>query len=96
MKSQVALMIDEIPLSTQAFNPWMNYLIPIDKSFINFAAERVDYRRSLGEKGRRTDLLQYLLDAQAREIAEGNGPTGNNYEDMISGRLTDHAVKIEG
>lgn len=52
-------------------------------------------RRAAGEKGRRADLLQYLIDAQANERANGNGETGNEYEDMISGKLTDKAVETE-
>ncbi|KAG0239324.1 hypothetical protein BGW41_007809 [Actinomortierella wolfii] len=79
----------------QTFNPWMKYIFPIDFTFLNWAAERVQYRRSLGEKGRRADLLQYLLDAQDREIAEGNGPTGRKMEDAKSGKLTDEAVATE-
>ncbi|KAF9164036.1 hypothetical protein DFQ26_001868 [Actinomortierella ambigua] len=79
----------------QTFNPWMKYLVPPDLTFLNWAAERVQERRDLGEKGRRADLLQYLLDAQDREIAEGNGPTGNTVEDAKSGKLTDEAVANE-
>ncbi|KAF9986629.1 hypothetical protein BGZ65_006836 [Modicella reniformis] len=56
-------------------------------------AERVRQRKAKGEKGRRADLLQYLIDAQASERANGNGETGNEYEDMISGKLTDKAVE---
>ncbi|KAF9388849.1 hypothetical protein CPB97_000297, partial [Podila verticillata] len=56
---------------------------------------RVKVRRAAGEKGRRADLLQYLIDAQANERANGNGETGNEYEDMISGKLTDKAVETE-
>ncbi|KAF9976212.1 hypothetical protein BGZ73_008994 [Actinomortierella ambigua] len=77
------------------FNQWMKYIVPIDYSFFNFAAGRVDTRRALGDKGRRADLLQYLLDAQAREIEEGNGPTGNEAEDIRLGKLTNKAVEIE-
>lgn len=79
----------------QAFNPWMKYFIPLDFSFVDFGAERVKVRRAAGEKGRRADLLQYLIDAQANERANGNGETGNEYEDMISGKLTDKAVETE-
>ncbi|KAG0269390.1 hypothetical protein DFQ27_003718 [Actinomortierella ambigua] len=79
----------------QTFNPWMKYIIPVDYSFFNFAVERVRARRALGEKGRRSDLLQYLLDAQAREIEEGNGPTGNEAEDIRTGKLTNKAIEIE-
>ncbi|KAG0238559.1 hypothetical protein BGW42_004321 [Actinomortierella wolfii] len=79
----------------QTFNPWMKYLVPIDYSFFKFAAQSVESRRVLGEKGRRADLLQYLLDAQAREIEEGNGPTGNEAEDIKAGKLTNKAVEIE-
>ncbi|KAF9976206.1 hypothetical protein BGZ73_008988 [Actinomortierella ambigua] len=79
----------------QTFNPWMKYLVPVDFTFLNWAAQRVQDRRALGEKGRRADLLQYLLDAQDREVAEGNGPTGNAVEDAKSGKLTDDAVATE-
>ncbi|KAG0328769.1 hypothetical protein BG000_000317 [Podila horticola] len=79
----------------QAFNPWMKYFIPLDFSFVDFGAESVKVRRAAGEKGRRADLLQYLIDAQANERANGNGETGNEYEDMISGKLTDKAVEAE-
>ncbi|KAF9160161.1 hypothetical protein DFQ26_005811 [Actinomortierella ambigua] len=79
----------------RTFNPWMKYIIPVDYSFFNFAVERVRARRDLGEKGRRSDLLQYLLDAQAREIEEGNGPTGNEAEDIRTGKLTNKAIEIE-
>ncbi|KAG0096331.1 hypothetical protein BGZ93_004714 [Podila epicladia] len=79
----------------QTFNPWMKHFIPLDFSFVDFGAERVKVRRAAGEKGRRADLLQYLIDAQANERANGNGETGNEYEDMISGKLTDKAVETE-
>ncbi|KAG0340388.1 hypothetical protein BG004_006423 [Podila humilis] len=79
----------------QAFNPWMKYFIPLDFSFVDFGAERVRVRRAAGEKGRRADLLQYLIDAQAKERANGNGETGHEYEDMIAGKLTDKAVETE-
>ncbi|KAF9898603.1 hypothetical protein BX616_003827 [Lobosporangium transversale] len=79
----------------QAFNPWMKYVVPIDFSFVEFVTDRVKQRKANGEKDRRTDLLQYLTDAQARERENGNGETGNEYEDMISGKLTDKAVQTE-
>ncbi|KAF9976213.1 hypothetical protein BGZ73_008995 [Actinomortierella ambigua] len=79
----------------QVFNPWMRYLIPIDRSFIEFAGARIEHRRKLGEEGRRADLLQYLLDAQAREIESGNGPSGHVDEDRENGKLTDIAVQFE-
>ncbi|KAK3815001.1 MAG: cytochrome P450 [Benniella sp.] len=79
----------------QAFNPWMKWVFKVDYSFADFGAERVKDRKSKGEKGRRADLLQYLIDAQANERANGNGETGNEYEDMISGKLTDKAVETE-
>ncbi|KAF9293927.1 hypothetical protein BGZ74_011493 [Mortierella antarctica] len=53
----------------QAFNPWMKYFIPLDFSSVDFGAERVKVRQAAGEKGRRGDLLQYLIDAQANERA---------------------------
>ncbi|KAF9907196.1 hypothetical protein BX616_000506 [Lobosporangium transversale] len=37
----------------------------------------------------------YLIDAQANERVSGNGETGNDYEDMISGKLTDRALHTE-
>lgn len=73
----------------------MKYFIPLDFSFVDFGAERVKVRRAAGEKGRRADLLQYLIDAQANERANGSGETGNEYEDAISGKLTDKAVETE-
>ncbi|KAF9579826.1 hypothetical protein BGW38_003754 [Lunasporangiospora selenospora] len=79
----------------QSFNPWIRWLIPLDRSFIAFGCERVRTRKTQGEDGRRADLLQYLIDAQARERAEGNGETGDEYEDMIAGKLTDRAVEAE-
>ncbi|KAG0317849.1 hypothetical protein BGZ99_006076 [Dissophora globulifera] len=79
----------------QAFNPWMKWIVPLDFSFLEFGAERVRARKAKGEKGRRADLLQYLIDAQANERVNGNGETGNDYEDMISGKLTDKAVETE-
>ncbi|KAG0358601.1 cytochrome P450 [Gamsiella multidivaricata] len=79
----------------QAFNPWMKWIIPLDFSFVEFGTERVRARKANGEKGRRADLLQYLIDAQANERVNGNGETGNEYEDMISGKLTDKAVETE-
>jgi len=79
----------------QTFNPWMRWFIPLDYSFINFGAERVKVRKEAGEQGRRADLLQFLIDAQANERANGHGETGNEYEDMIAGKLTDRAVETE-
>ncbi|KAG0209506.1 hypothetical protein BGX28_010279 [Mortierella sp. GBA30] len=79
----------------QAFNPWMKWLLNLDYSFINFSVERVKVRRESGENGRRADLLQFLIDAQANERANGNGETGNEYADMIAGKLTDRAVETE-
>ncbi|KAG0209892.1 hypothetical protein BGX33_005271 [Mortierella sp. NVP41] len=79
----------------QTFNPWMKWFIPLDWSFVDFGAQKVRDRRAKGEKGRRADLLQYLIDAQVIERANGNGETGNDYEDMISGKLTDKAVETE-
>ncbi|GJJ77239.1 hypothetical protein EMPS_09598 [Entomortierella parvispora] len=51
----------------QTFNPWMKYIVPLDFSFVDFGAKRVQDRKAKGEKGRRADLLQYLIDAQVRE-----------------------------
>ncbi|KAG0048105.1 hypothetical protein BGZ83_006899 [Gryganskiella cystojenkinii] len=79
----------------QTFNPWMRWFVPLDYSFIKFGAERVQVRKAAGEEGRRADLLQFLIDAQASERASGNGDTGNDYEDMIQGKLTDRAVETE-
>ncbi|KAF9202132.1 hypothetical protein BGZ49_007669 [Haplosporangium sp. Z 27] len=79
----------------QTFNPWIRWFVPMDYSFIRFAQERVKFRKSAGESGRRADLLQFLIDAQARERANGNGETGDEYADMISGKLTDRAVEDE-
>ncbi|KAF9093840.1 hypothetical protein BGX29_009785 [Mortierella sp. GBA35] len=79
----------------QTFNPWMRWFIPLDYSFIDFSAERVNIRREAGGVGRRADLLQFLIDAQANERENGNAETGNEYEDMISGKLTDRAVQTE-
>ncbi|KAF9934226.1 hypothetical protein FBU30_002919 [Linnemannia zychae] len=79
----------------QTFNPWMRWLIPLDYSFIDFSIERVNVRQQAGEKGRRADLLQFLIDAQASERASGNGETGDEYADMIAGKLTDRAVQTE-
>ncbi|KAF9090494.1 hypothetical protein BGX27_002234, partial [Mortierella sp. AM989] len=79
----------------QSFNPWIKWLIPLDYSFIRFAQDRVRYRKEAGESGRRADLLQFLIDAQANERANGNGETGDDYADMISGKLTDQAVEAE-
>lgn len=46
-------------------------------------------RKETGEAGRHADLLQYLIDAQAKERADGDGETGDEYQDMTSGnRLT--------
>ncbi|KAI1288872.1 hypothetical protein EDD11_009610, partial [Mortierella claussenii] len=79
----------------QAFNPWMRWFIPLDYSFIDFSKDRVEMRRARGEEGRRADLLQYLLDAQRQERELGQGETGDEYLDMISGKLTDRAVQTE-
>ncbi|KAG0344961.1 hypothetical protein BG004_004049 [Podila humilis] len=79
----------------QVFNPWLRWLVPLDYSFINFGAERVNIRKAAGEQGRRADLLQFLIDAQAAERAKGDGETGDDYADMISGKLTDSAVQTE-
>ncbi|KAF9101684.1 hypothetical protein BGX29_005355 [Mortierella sp. GBA35] len=79
----------------QTFNPWMKWFIPLDWSFVDFGAQKVRDRKAKGEKGRRADLLQYLIDAQVIERANGNGKTGNDYKDMISGKLTDKAVETE-
>ncbi|KAF9919421.1 hypothetical protein FBU30_011040 [Linnemannia zychae] len=79
----------------QTFNPWMKWLLPLDWSFADFGAQRVNDRKMKGEAGRRADLLQYLIDAQMRERENGNGETGNEYEDMIAGKLTDKAVETE-
>ncbi|ORZ07952.1 cytochrome P450 [Lobosporangium transversale] len=79
----------------QAFNPWVRWLFPLDYSFLQFPIDQVKIRKDAGEKGRRADLLQYLIDAQANERVSGNGETGNDYEDMISGKLTDRALHTE-
>ncbi|KAG0357541.1 cytochrome P450 [Gamsiella multidivaricata] len=79
----------------QTFNPWMRWLLPLDYSFIQFSVDRVKVRRDAGEAGRRADLLQFLIDAQANERANGDGETGDDYADMISGKLTDQAVQTE-
>lgn len=79
----------------QVFNPWIRWFVPIDYSFLGFAGDRVKTRREAGESQRRADLLQFLLDAQANERANGNGETGDDYADMISGKLTDQAVETE-
>ncbi|KAF9947321.1 hypothetical protein BGZ65_008911, partial [Modicella reniformis] len=79
----------------QAFNPWIRKLVPMDYSFMNFAADRVKIRQDAGESARRADLLQFLLDAQANERVSGNGETGDDYGDMISGKLTDQALQTE-
>ncbi|KFH69694.1 hypothetical protein MVEG_04500 [Podila verticillata NRRL 6337] len=79
----------------QTFNPWMKHILPIDWSLVDFGEERVQKRKQAGEQGRRADLLQYLIDAQANERRNGNGETGDEYEDMISGKLTDKAVMTE-
>lgn len=79
----------------QTFNPWLRWFVPMDYSFIKFGAERVSVRKAAGEEGRRADLLQFLIDAQATERANGHGETGNDHEDMISGKLTDRAVETE-
>jgi hypothetical protein len=79
----------------QTFNPWMRWFVPIDFNFIDFSTERVNIRKQAGEAGRRTDLLQFLIDAQASERANGNGETGDEYADMIAGKLTDKAVQTE-
>ncbi|KAG0216405.1 hypothetical protein BGX28_002875 [Mortierella sp. GBA30] len=79
----------------QSLNPWMKWILPLDYSFLDFAAECVRNRKAKGEDGRRADLLQYFIDAQAKERENGCGETGNDYEDMISGKLTDKAVQTE-
>ncbi|KAG0070742.1 hypothetical protein BGZ89_012568 [Linnemannia elongata] len=79
----------------QTFNPWMKWFVPLDWSFVEFGAQRVKDRKLKGEAGRRADLLQYLIDAQIHERANGNGETGNEYDDMIAGKLTDKAVETE-
>ncbi|KAF9429504.1 hypothetical protein BGZ76_001221 [Entomortierella beljakovae] len=89
-------MADSLKRSMQqSFNPWIRWLVPMDYSFIKFGQEKVKHRKNLGELGRRADLLQFLIDAQANERANGNGETGNDYEDMIAGKLTDLAVEVE-
>ncbi|KAG0048955.1 hypothetical protein BGZ83_006165 [Gryganskiella cystojenkinii] len=79
----------------QTFNPWMKWIFPLDYSFVDFGAERVRVRKEAGEKGRRADLLQYLIDAQQHERSIGEGETGDEYADMVSGKLTDRAVETE-
>ncbi|KAG0360685.1 hypothetical protein BG005_010151 [Podila minutissima] len=79
----------------QTFNPLLRWLVPVDRSFLIFGAERVQMRKEAGEAGRRADLLQYLIDAQAKEREDGNGETGDEYQDMISGKLTDKALESE-
>ncbi|KAK3804901.1 MAG: cytochrome P450 [Benniella sp.] len=79
----------------QTFNPWIRWFVPMDYSFIGFAIEKVESRRKAGENKRRADLLQFLLDAQAHERASGDGETGDEYADMVSGKLTDQAVQTE-
>lgn len=91
--------------SQQVFNPILRLLVPVDNSFFKFGAERVQARKdaimkqaqdpSGGHEGRRADLLQYLIDAQERERVNGQGETGNAYEDMIAGKLTDKALETE-
>jgi len=101
------LMAKSLKRSTQqVFNPILRLLVSVDNSFFKFGAERVQARRdaimkqqaqdhSGGHEGKRSDLLQYLIDAQEREWANGQGETGNAYDDMISGKLTDKALETE-
>ncbi|KAF9925204.1 hypothetical protein BGZ67_008852 [Mortierella alpina] len=91
-----ALIAKGMKRSTQqSFNPWMKWILPFDLSFIELAVERVRERKSKGEKGRRADLLQYLIDAQAREHENGDGEMGDDHVDMVAGKLTDSAIAGE-
>ncbi|KAF9895461.1 hypothetical protein BX616_009650, partial [Lobosporangium transversale] len=60
-----------------------------------FGAACVKQRKASGEEGRRADLLQCLIDAQAKERENDNGESNNEHEDMVYGKLTDKALGSE-
>ncbi|ORZ04879.1 cytochrome P450 [Lobosporangium transversale] len=80
---------------TQALIPWMKYVDPFDSSFLDFGAACVKQRKASGEEGRRADLLQYLIDAQAKEREDSDGESGDEREDMVYGKLTDKVIEVE-
>jgi hypothetical protein len=72
----------------------MKWIVPLDFSFVDFGADR----KAKGEKGRRVDLLQYLIDAQDTERENGDGGTSDDLADMAdmaAGKLTDKAGETE-
>ncbi|KAF9895641.1 hypothetical protein BX616_009178, partial [Lobosporangium transversale] len=77
----------------QTFIPWMKYIDPFDFSFRDFGAACVKQRKASGEAGRRVDLLQYLIDAQAKGREDSNG--GSKHEDMACEEFTDKVIGIE-
>ncbi|ORZ04881.1 cytochrome P450 [Lobosporangium transversale] len=77
----------------QTFIPWIKYVDPFDSSFLDFGATCVKQRKASDEEGRRADLLQYLIDAQAKEREDSNG--GSKHEDTACEEFTDQAIGVE-
>ncbi|KAF9558543.1 hypothetical protein EC968_007066 [Mortierella alpina] len=77
------------------FAPWLKYVLPPpDYSFFDFIYEKIAERNGLSPDGK-PDVLHHLLNAKQKELEKGNGQTGNDYEDMVSGKLTDKAIATE-
>ncbi|KAG0077608.1 hypothetical protein BGZ92_001858, partial [Podila epicladia] len=89
----VAKTLKSCPLNH--FAPWLRHILPpLDFSFFNFIYEKIAERNATGSTGT-ADILYHLLNAQQKERDRGNGETGDAYEDMISGKLTDKAIATE-
>ncbi|KAF8927063.1 hypothetical protein BGZ58_010665 [Dissophora ornata] len=73
------------------FVPW---ILPLDFSFLDYIHDRLAERKAVGTKGR-ADILQHLINAQQRQRDEGIVESGDEYGDMISGKLTDKALVTE-
>ncbi|KAF9948415.1 hypothetical protein BGZ70_002229 [Mortierella alpina] len=77
------------------FAPWLKYVLPPpDFSFFEFIYEKIAERNGVNPDGK-PDVLHHLLNAKQKELEKGNGQTGNEYEDMVTGKLTNKAIATE-
>ncbi|KAF9981398.1 hypothetical protein BGZ75_007347 [Mortierella antarctica] len=77
------------------FAPWLKYVLPpADYSFFDFIYEKIAERNGVNTDGN-PDVLHHLLNAKRKELEKGNGQTGNEYDDMVTGKLTDKAIATE-
>ncbi|KAF9383929.1 hypothetical protein CPB97_006124, partial [Podila verticillata] len=77
------------------FAPWLRYILPpLDFSFFDFIYMKIAERNASSSKGK-LNILHHLLNAQQKEGERGSGETGDEYEDMVSEKLTDKAIATE-